>query len=122
MFGELLRELDEFCGALLRVERSGITCASGRQGGRGIVRPVAGRGGPGVRTPPEPFRITFPNRVNPVSFLQRGGGKVRVRVARVRARAAIAWAPEVVWLVCRLPHQFEMWCGRDIIYLTTPAL
>ena len=75
MFGELLSELDEFCGALLRVERSGITCASGHQGGRGIVRPVAGRGGPGVRTPPELFRVTFPNRVNPVSFFIVGGGR-----------------------------------------------
>ena len=42
-----------------------------------------------------------------------GGG--RARAARVRVRAAIAGAPEVVWLVWRLPHQFEMWCGKDII-------
>ena len=37
-------------------------------------RPVAGREGPGVRTPPEPFRVTFPNRVNPVIFFIREGG------------------------------------------------
>ena len=37
-------------------------------------RPVAGRGGPGVRTPPEPVRVTFPNRVNPVTFFIGGGG------------------------------------------------
>ena len=38
--------------------------------------------------------------------------------SRVRARAAISGAPEVVWLVWRLPHQFEMWCGRDIIWFS----
>ena len=72
-------------------------------------------GGSGVRTFPEPFRVTFPNSVNPLSFLIGGEGRVMVRAVRVRARAAITGAPQVVWLVLRLPHQFEMWCGRDII-------
>ena len=58
-------------------------------------RPVAGRGGPGVRTPPEPFTITFPTRVNPVSF-HKGGG--RGRAVRVRSMAAIEGAPKEMWL------------------------
>ena len=37
-------------------------------------RPVAGRGGPGVRTPPEPLRVTFLNRPDPLSFFIGGGG------------------------------------------------
>ena len=49
---------------------------------RVIFRPVADRGGPVVRTPPEPFRVTFQNRVNPVSFFI-GGGEGRVKVARL---------------------------------------
>ena len=32
------------------------------------IRPIAGRGGPGVRTPPELLRVTFLNRVNPETF------------------------------------------------------
>ena len=47
-----------------------------------------------------------------------GRGEVREATARVRVRAAIVRAPEVVWLVWRLPHQFEMWCGWDILWFS----
>ena len=46
-------------------------CPEGEQGGANALpgfRPVAGRGGLGVRTPPELLRVTFLNRVNPETF------------------------------------------------------
>ena len=46
----------------------------------GITRGVAGRGGPGVRTPPASFKFTFSNDPNPMSFLFGGGGGVGVGV------------------------------------------
>ena len=55
----------------IAMQRGNTTGIPGTQPQTG--RPVAGRGGPGVRTPPEPFRVTFPNRVNPVSFFTGGG-------------------------------------------------
>jgi len=51
-------------------------------------RPVAGRGGPGVRTPPEPLKVTFSNRPNP-SFYEKGIGLglgARFRVLRDRVK------------------------------------
>ena len=48
-----------------------------------VHRPVAGRRGLGVRTPPELLRVTFLNRVNPETFCGgrgRGGGGVEVTV------------------------------------------
>lgn len=37
-------------------------------------RAVAGRGGPGVRTPPSTARPTHTIRLNPMSFSRGGGG------------------------------------------------
>ena len=37
------------------------------------LRPVAGQGGPGVRTPPEIFQMIFLNRVIPLTFFREGG-------------------------------------------------
>ena len=37
------------------------------------IRPVAGQGGPWVRTPPEICRILFLNRVNQLTFYREGG-------------------------------------------------
>ena len=36
-------------------------------------------------------------------------------IAFCRKSAFTAGAPEVGWLVWRLPHQFEMWCGRGMV-------
>ena len=57
-----------------------------------------------------------------MATMARVNVRVRIRAAMVRARADIAGAQEMVWLVWRLPHQFEMWCGWDITWIIATSV